>query len=123
MIIKQLTCSACGANHLQETEPGRFRCEYCDAAYTIDYDGETGELEDASVRGNMLRFPLFAVHGRLLVSGNMNKIKLMSRHNNPNIRHVGNLSISGNMNKGKVVMLDGATYEMSGNMNEINDKR
>lgn len=121
MIIRQLTCSSCGANHLRATSPRHYSCEYCDATYVIDYDEATGELQDARVSGNMQELPTFAVHGMLYVSGNMNEIKLVSRHKRA--RHVGDLHVSGNMNEGKVVLLDGADFCVSGNMNAIKDKR
>lgn len=114
-MLTKLTCSSCGANYL--TRKGDvYVCDYCGATYIVETD-RNGVLPDAKVSGNRQEaLDVFAVHGHLRVSGNMNKVRVL-RHSRE-ARHVMNLTVSGNMNRVSVVLLDGAGCEVSGNMNE-----
>ncbi len=115
-MLTKLTCSSCGANHL--TRSGDvYVCEYCGATFLIETD-RFGRPSDAKVFGNMQDvFEVFAVHGRMKVSGNMNGVRVLRQSREA--RHVRNLDVTGNMNDVSVVLLDGATCEVNGNMNEV----
>ena len=117
MHIEKLTCSSCGANQLEETAPGRFQCPYCQATYLIDFDPSTGELKDARIMGDAQSTQVFAVHGKLTVTGDANKIWLLE--SSAEAQHVGNLEVSGDANSVKVVLLDGASCDLAGDANRI----
>ena len=76
MHIEKLTCSSCGSNQLDEIAPGRFQCPYCQASYFIDFDPNTGVLQDARVKGDAQSTQVFAVHGKMTVKGDANRIVL-----------------------------------------------
>ena len=115
-MLTKLTCSSCGANHLT-CRGDAYECDYCGATYLIETDRK-GKPSDAKVSGTMQDvFEVFAVHGRMKVSGNMNDVEVLKRSREA--RHVRDLVVTGNMNHVSVVLLDGATCEVSGNMNEV----
>ena len=117
MQIEKLTCSSCGASQLEQVGPSRFQCPYCQTSYLIDFDPSTGELQDAQVKGDMQSAQVFAVHGKITVRGDANKIVL--KKNAAEARHVGNLEIVGDANTITAVLLDGATYDLIGDANKI----
>lgn len=117
MQLEKLTCSSCGSNQLDETAPGRFQCPYCRASFLIDYDPGTGELKDALLKGDMQSTQVFAVHGKLTVKGDANKIWTLESA--AEAQHVGNLDVRGDANTVRVVLLDGATYDLKGDMNRV----
>ena len=118
--MKPLTCSSCAANHLV-MDDGVWRCEYCGATYTIDVNVD-GSLADAKVTGNMQKaYGVYAVHGRLKVNGNMNNVIVYESARDA--LHVNNLVVNGNMNDLVAVLLDGATCEVRGSMNDVRRKR
>ena len=117
MQIEKLTCSSCGANQLEQFGPGRFQCPYCQASYLIDFDPSTGELQDAQVKGDNQSAQVFAVHGKITVRGDANKIVI--KKSAAEARHVGNLEVIGDANKISAVLLDGATYDLIGDANKV----
>lgn len=117
MHIEKLTCSSCGSNHLDEVAPGRFQCPYCQASFLIDYDPGTGELKDALLKGDAQSTQVFAVHGKLTVKGDANKIWTLE--NSAKAQHVGDLQVCGDANTIKVVLLDGASYDLEGDANSV----
>ena len=117
MKIEKLTCSSCGSAKLDEISPGRFQCPYCQASYLIDFDPSTGELKNAQVKGDGQSTQVFAVHGKLTVIGDANKIRILETSSDA--QHVCNLEVRGDANKIMVVMLDGATYDLIGDANKI----
>ena len=119
MDIIKLTCSNCGAAQLTDEGAGKFSCEYCGVTYLVDLDPRTGELEDAIISGSMQdAAQVYAVHGKLIVSGSMNDVNLLNKAKDA--FHVRNLVVSGSMNDVEAVLLDGATVHVSGSMNDIN---
>ena len=117
MQIEKLTCSSCGSSQLEETGPGRFQCPYCQASYFIDFDPSTGVLQDARVKGDAQSTQVFAVHGKMTVKGDANRIVL--KDSAPDAQHVGNLEVIGDANKITAVLLDGASYDLVGDANRI----
>ena len=117
MQIEKLTCSSCGSNQLDETAPGRFHCPYCQASFLIDYDSKSGELKDALLKGDVQSTQVFAVHGKLTVKGDANKIWLLD--GSAEAQHVGNLDVRGDANTIRVVLLDGASYDLNGDANRV----
>ncbi len=117
MRIEKLTCSSCGSNQLDELAPGRFQCPYCQASFLIDYDSGTGELKDALLKGDVQSTQVFAVHGKLTVLGDANKIWILE--NSAEAQHVGNLEVRGDANTIRVVLLDGASYDLMGDANRV----
>lgn len=117
MHIEKLTCSNCGSTHLDQIAPGEYQCPYCDATYLIDYDSNTGQLGDAKVMGDHQRTQVYAVHGKLTVTGEHNRIRLMT--NAKEAQHIGDLEVCGNHNRVPVVLLDGATYDLNGERNRV----
>ena len=102
MHIEKLTCSRCGSNQLDEIALGRFQCPYCQASFLIDYDPGT---------------QVFAVHGKLTVKGDANKIWTLE--NSAEAQHVGNLDVLGDANTIRVVLLDGASCDLEGDANRV----
>lgn len=117
MQIEKLTCSSCGSSQLDEVGPGRFQCPYCQVNYLIDFDPATKELKDAQVKGDSQTTQVFAVHGKMTVTGDANKVWIMESA--PEAQHVGNLQLTGDANVIKVVLLDGATYDLIGDANKV----
>lgn len=117
MQIEKLTCSSCGSNQLDETAPGRFQCPYCQASFLIDYDSATGELKDSLLEGDAQSTQVFAAHGKLTVEGDANKILLLD--SSAEAQHVGALNVRGDANTIRVVLLDGASYDLKGDANKI----
>ena len=117
MRIERLTCSSCGSNQLDEIAPGRFQCPYCQATFFIDYDPGAGELKDTLLKGDVQSTQVFAVHGKLTVKGDANKIWILQ--NSAEAQHVGNLEVRGDANTIRVVLLDGATYDLKGDANRV----
>lgn len=115
-MLSKLTCSSCNANYLVRRN-GYWECEYCGATYVIDTN-RFGSPTDAKMSGNMQKaVETYAIHGKLVVRGNMNRIRVLRASRDA--VHVRNLVISGNMNDVSVVLLDGATSAVNGNMNEL----
>ena len=117
MKIDRLTCSSCCSNQLDEIAPGRFQCPYCQATFVIDYDPGTCELKDALLKGDVQSTQIFAVHGKLTVKGDANKIWILQ--NSAEAQHVGNLDIRGDANTVRVVLLDGASFDLKGDANRV----
>lgn len=117
MLIEKLTCSSCGSSNLDEIGSGKFQCPYCQTVYLIGFDPSTGELEDAQIKGDAQSTQVFAVHGKLTVKGDANRILL--KENSTEARHVGNLEVVGDANTITVVLLDGATYDLVGDSNKV----
>ena len=117
MQIEKLTCSSCGSAQLDEIAPGRFQCPYCQATYRIDFDPSTGELADTRLEGDAQSTPVFAVHGKLTVTGDANRIRILE--SSDAAQHIRNLEVSGDANKIRVVLLDGATYDLVGDANRV----
>ena len=117
MRIEKLTCRSCGSNQLDEIAPGRFQCPYCQASFLIDYDPGTGELKDVLLKGDAQSTQVFAVHGKLTVLGDANKIWILE--NSAEAQHVGNLEVRGDANTVRVVLLDGASYDLKGDANRV----
>ena len=117
MHIEKLTCSSCGSNQLDEIALGRFQCPYCQASFLIDYDPGTGELKDALLKGDAQSTQVFAVHGKLTVKGDANKIWTLE--NSAEAQHVGNLDVLGDANTIRVVLLDGASCDLEGDANRV----
>ena len=117
MHIEKLTCSSCGSNQLDAIALGRFQCPYCQASFLIDYDPGTGELKDALLKGDAQSTQVFAVHGKLTVKGDANKIWTLE--NSAEAQHVGNLDVLGDANTIRVVLLDGASCDLEGDANRV----
>ena len=117
MQIERLTCSSCGSDQLDETSPGRFQCPDCQASFLIDYDSSTGNLKDALLEGDNQSSQVFAVHGKLTVKGDANKIWLLE--SSAEAQHVGNLDVRGDANTIRIVLLDGASYDLKGDANRV----
>lgn len=117
MQIEKLTCSSCGSNQLDEVSPGKFQCPYCQASFLIDYDSSTGELNDALLEGDAQSTQVFAVHGKLTVEGDANKIWQLE--SSAEAQHVGNLNVRGDANTIRIVLLDGASYDLKGDANKV----
>ena len=117
MRIEKLTCSSCGSNQLDEIAPGRFQCPYCQASFLIDYDPGTGELKDVLLKGDAQSTQVFAVHGKLTVKGDANKIWTLQ--SSTEAQHVGNLEVRGDANTVRVVLLDGASCDLKGDANRV----
>ena len=115
-MLSKLTCSSCNANYLVRRD-GYWECDYCGATYVIDTK-HSGSPTDAKVSGNMQRsVETYAIHGKLVVRGNMNEIRILRASRDA--VHVRNLVVSGNMNNVSVVLLDGAKSAVRGNMNSL----
>lgn len=117
MQIQKLTCSSCGSAQLDEVMPGKFRCPYCQTSYFIDFDPSTGELKDAQVKGDAQSTQVFAVHGKLTVTGDANTIRILE--SSDEAQHIRDLKVSGDANRIRVVLLDGATYDLIGDANRV----
>ena len=117
MQIEKLTCSSCGSSQLDEIGPGKFQCPYCQASYLIDFDPNTGELGDALIKGDAQFTQVFAVHGKMTIKGDANKVVI--KESSAEARHVGNLDVIGDANTVTVVLLDGASYDLIGDANRV----
>ena len=117
MQIEKLTCSNCGSSLLDEIAPGRFKCPHCQTSHYIDFDPSTGELKDSQMKGDSQSTQVLAVHGKMTVVGDANRIWLME--SSAEAQHVGNLDVNGDSNEIRVVLLDGATYDLVGDANKV----
>ena len=117
MQIDKLTCSNCGSGQLGAIGSSRFQCPDCQASYSIDFDPSTSALADALVKGDSQSTQVFAVHGKMTITGDANKVLLKDK--SAEAQHVGNLEVIGDSNVITVVLLDGATYDLIGDSNKV----
>lgn len=119
-MLNKISCPSCGASDFERLEKGKIMCKYCNSIFSADYNSATNpkSFEDKKISGDMMRGLKFAVHKKLVVSGDMNHITISSNLTD-DIVHVSTLRVSGDMNKLTVTLLDGATFENNGDMNKF----
>lgn len=118
-MLKDFSCNNCGGNDFSSLSNGFLRCNYCNSTFTID-SPITKTYENKKLTGDLQKGLTYIVHSKLIISGDLNKIRISTDLSiAPNALHVNKLKIAGDLNECTVILLEGATYEITGDLNKL----